>query len=148
MGIRILFISRKKITVQSSPNQAQSVGTSCSHSTSLNSWNTRQMWPRLRSAATDQDPGLVGHCLYFQLQLPHHKNLHVVLGFCWVWSTRVATLKCHRRGPCWQPGHGKRTSHRAVPSSVVKSPGVPRGHGNTAWKSQFCHWQGRGEAEE
>lgn len=39
MGIRILFISRKKITVQNSPNQAQSIGASRSHS-----WNTCQMW--------------------------------------------------------------------------------------------------------
>lgn len=123
MGVRILFISRKKITVQSSPNQAQSIGASCSLSSSL-SRNTCQMWSQRHCNVQPQTKtlGFVSHCVYFQLQLPRHKNLCVVVGFCLVLVHSSAAERDHAGSPSMQADVTSCCSSSVMKSQSMVSP--------------------------
>lgn len=127
MGIRILCISRKKITVQSSPNRAQSVGASCSHSSSLRSRNTCQLWSQRYCNVQPQTKILsssVTAC--FQLQLLHHKILCVIVGFSLVLVHSSSYTEVLQKGTTSAAHQRKQMSRHAVPPlSRRASPWCP-----------------------
>lgn len=78
----------------------------------------------LQRAATNQDSGLVSHCVYFELQLPRHKNLCVVVGFCLVLVHSSSYTEVLQKGTTLAAQSVQADVTSCCSSSVVKSQSV------------------------